>query len=70
MKEKIQEEFNSDCIEMEGAAIAQVCFLNKLPFVIIRSISDAPNGNNQIDFNKYLEIASSNCIAIIKQFKL
>lgn len=57
VKEKIEKEFKADCCEMEGAAIAQVCTLNKIPFIIIRAISDKPNGNNSVDFEKYLEIA-------------
>jgi len=67
MKEKIREKFKSDCTEMEGAAIAQVCYLNKIPFIVIRSISDIPNGNNELDFNQYLEFASKNCAEFIKQ---
>lgn len=67
MKEKIKEKFNADCCEMEGAAIAQVCYLNRVPFIVIRSISDIPNGNNEIDFNKYLEVASKNCAEFINQ---
>lgn len=67
MKEKIREKFKSDCIEMEGAAIAQVCYLNKIPFIVIRSISDIPNGNNELDFNQYLEFASKNCAEFIRQ---
>ncbi|MBO4816204.1 MAG: 5'-methylthioadenosine/adenosylhomocysteine nucleosidase [Clostridia bacterium] len=67
MKEKIRNKFNSDCTEMEGAAIAQVCFLNQIPFVIIRSISDIPNGNNKIDFEKFLESASKNCAKFISK---
>ncbi len=54
----ISNEFNSSCVEMEGAAIGQVCYLDNIPFIIIRSISDSPNGNNNIDFDTYLEIAS------------
>lgn len=67
MKEKIRKKFNADCCEMEGAAIAQVCFLNKIPFIVIRSISDIPNGKNQIDFNEYIKLASKNCAEFIKQ---
>ena len=67
MKEKIRQKFKSDCTEMEGAAIAQVCYLNKIPFVVIRSISDIPNGNNELDFNEYLEFASKNCAEFIRQ---
>lgn len=65
MKEKIREEFEADCVEMEGAAIAQVCKLNKIPFVIIRSISDKPNGENAMDFNKFIGIASKRCADLI-----
>ena len=57
VKERIKAEFNADCAEMEGAAIAQVCTLANIPFIVIRSISDKPNGNNAIDFEKYLELA-------------
>lgn len=67
MKEKIRQRFKSDCTEMEGAAIAQVCYLNETPFIVIRSISDIPNGNNELDFNQYLEFASKNCAEFIKQ---
>lgn len=67
MKDRIRKEFNADCIEMEGAAIAQVCYLSKIPFIIIRSISDIPNQKNQIDFSKYIKVASKNCAEFIKQ---
>ena len=68
MKEKINKKFNADAIEMEGAAIAQVCYLDKIPFIIVRSISDSPNGENNITFEKYLELASKRCSSIIKKF--
>lgn len=68
MKEKIRNKFNADAIEMEGAAIAQVCKLDGIPFIVIRSISDKPNGNNHITFDQFLEIASKRCAQIIKEF--
>lgn len=68
MKEKINQKFDADAIEMEGAAIAQVCYLDKIPFIIVRSISDSPNGKNNITFEKYLELASKRCSEIIKKF--
>lgn len=68
MKEKIRNKFNADAIEMEGAAIAQVCKLDNIPFLVIRSISDKPNGNNHITFDQYLKKASKRCAIIIKDF--
>ena len=35
---EVREEFGAECVEMEGAAIAQVCFLDKIPFLVIRGI--------------------------------
>lgn len=68
MKEKIRTKFNSDAIEMEGAAIAQVCKLDNIPFLVIRSISDKPNGDNYITFDQFLDKASKRCAQIIKEF--
>lgn len=68
MKDKIRSKFNSDAIEMEGAAIAQVCKLDNIPVLVIRSISDKPNGNNHITFEEFLEKASKRCAQIIKEF--
>lgn len=68
MKEKINQKFNADAIEMEGAAIGQVCYLDEIPFIVVRSISDSPNGNNALTFEKYLELASKRCSEIIKRF--
>lgn len=65
---KIVEDFNADCVEMEGAAIAQVCYLDQIPFLVIRSISDTPNGKNSIDFSEYLEIASKRCADFLLEF--
>lgn len=68
MKEKIRNKFEANAIEMEGAAIAQVCKLDDIPFIVIRGISDSPNGNNEITFEQYLEKASKRCAQIIEKF--
>ena len=68
MKEKIRTKFNADAIEMEGAAIAQVCKLNEIPFIVIRSISDNPDRKNEITFDQFLEKASKRCAEIINKF--
>lgn len=68
LKEFIANEFGAIAVEMEGAAIAQVAYLNEIPFIVIRSISDSPNGKNEIDFETYLELASKRCAKIIKAY--
>ncbi|MBQ2938604.1 MAG: 5'-methylthioadenosine/adenosylhomocysteine nucleosidase [Clostridia bacterium] len=68
MKNKIYSKFNAECVEMEGAAIAQVCYLDRIPFVVIRSISDSPNGNNAIVFDEFVKLASKRCAKILKEF--
>lgn len=47
------------CIEMEGAAVAQVCYEHAIPFVIIRSLSDKANNSAPVDFPGYLEHVAS-----------
>ena len=67
VKDNIVSEFGADCVEMEGAAVAQVCYMSNKPFCIIRSISDKPNGNNHIDFNEFLKLASIKCPKIVHE---
>ena len=55
MSQKIHTKFNAIAVEMEGASIAQVCYLNHIPFLILRSISDVPNNNNVVTYEEFLE---------------
>ena len=50
VKDRIKENFDGLCTEMEGAAIAQTAWLNKVPFVIIRAISDKADDSAQMDY--------------------
>ena len=54
LKTKIKENCSPACVEMEGAAIAHACYLNNLPFVIIRCMSDMADddGEKTYDFNE------------------
>lgn len=54
MGKKINDKFNALCVEMEGAAVGQVCSLCDVPFLVIRSISDCPNNNNLITYEEFL----------------
>ena len=50
----IAKEFSPACVEMEGAAIAHACYLNTVPFVILRCMSDMADdsGSKVYDFNE------------------
>lgn len=68
--EKIQwldNEFGAISCEMEGASIAQVCYLNSIPFVVIRSISDNANNGAHMDYQKFIPVAVKNSTRILKQ---
>lgn len=62
----IRDKFNVVCIEMEGASIAQVCYLSNTPFLVIRSITDKLDGTSEIDFVKFLEYSSKKAANILK----
>lgn len=56
------------CVEMEGAAVAQVCYEYGIPFNIIRIISDVADDNAHIDFPAFIRnVASHYSVAIVKE---
>lgn len=60
---------NVVCVEMEGAAVAQVCYEYHIPFSIIRTISDNANNNASVDFPSFVkDIASFYALEIIKNY--
>ncbi len=57
--------FNADAVEMEGAAVAQVCYQRGTPFIIIRSISDSANKNAQVDLKEFYLTAAKNANSLV-----
>ena len=65
-KNRITEGFGGMCCEMEGTAIAQAAWLNEVPFVVVRAISDKPGAADQVvDYNTFEEKAARDCAAIV-----
>lgn len=56
-KKEISETFGGFCTEMEGAAIAQTAWLNEVPFVIIRAISDKADDSANMDYEMFEKMA-------------
>lgn len=52
-KEWLEETFGGYCTEMEGAAIAHAAYLNQVPFLIIRAISDKADDSAQMDYPEF-----------------
>ena len=65
-RETIISNFGGLCCEMEGGAVAQACYLNNTPFVIIRAISDKPNGSNSVDYETFKAEAAAKGAAIVQ----
>lgn len=62
----LNNEFDALACEMEGGSIAQTCYLNCVPFVVIRSISDNANNGAHMDYEKFVPIAVKNSTNILK----
>lgn len=66
----LTEELHGDVIEMEGGSIAQVCTLNKIPFIIVRTVCNRADGTAAADFNKFLPLAARNSFNVVKSLLL
>ncbi len=71
-KSDIVANFDADACEMEGCAVAQVAFVCKTPFVVIRAISDSADEGSCMDYAKFLPIAAERSamltLALVKEY--
>jgi adenosylhomocysteine/aminodeoxyfutalosine nucleosidase len=61
----IQDEFSADAIEMEGASVAVICESFRVPFAILRAISDTANMDASFDFDEFLKSSAKNSASFI-----
>jgi adenosylhomocysteine nucleosidase len=66
-KERIIKNFGGYCTEMEGASIAHTAYLNKVPFVILRAISDKADDSATVDYPTFEKQAIANGVKLIKE---
>ncbi len=66
-KDFISKNFNGYCTEMEGAAIAQAAYLNNIPFLIIRAISDKADDSAHMDYPAFEAMAIKNSVHLITE---
>lgn len=67
VKERLITRFQGDCAEMEGASIAHGAYLNSLPFVIIRAISDKADDSAEMDYPTFEAAAAKHSAALVKE---
>ena len=66
VKERLVSLFDAKCTEMEGAAIAHVAYLNKIPCVIIRAISDKADNSATMDYPTFEKLAIAHTVKLVK----
>lgn len=66
VKARLIDTFHGDCAEMEGASIAHGAYLNNLPFVIIRSISDKADGSAEMDYPVFERAAAEHSARLVE----
>ena len=64
-KRDIKETFNAVCCEMEGAAIAHVCYVNNIKCCVVRTISDGADGDKVMSYEAFCEKAAEKSAQII-----
>ena len=68
VKNRISQQFGGMCTEMEGAAIAQAAYLNKIPFVVLRAISDKADDSAVVDYPAFEKQAIRHSVALVENF--
>ena len=66
VKERLIREFQGDCAEMEGASIAHGAYLNDIPFVIIRAISDKADDSAEMDYPAFEKAAALHSAKLVE----
>jgi 5'-methylthioadenosine/S-adenosylhomocysteine nucleosidase len=56
----LRQQLDGDAVEMEGASVGLVAIVNRLPFLLIRTISDTADGSARVDIRSFLKLASRN----------
>ncbi|WP_077597511.1 5'-methylthioadenosine/adenosylhomocysteine nucleosidase [Olsenella urininfantis] len=66
-REEIAACLHARCAEMEGASIAHACWLNGVPFVVVRAISDKADGSSTVDYPSFERSAAEHCARIVER---
>lgn len=64
---KLNRDFNAEAGDMESGSIGHICYINNVPFTILRSISDSGDDNSDTDYENALEVAVKSTYEIIME---
>lgn len=66
-KEFLVSQFDGFCTEMEGAAIAQTAYLNNIPYLVIRAISDKADNSAEMDYSEFEKKAIEHTVKLLTE---
>ena len=66
VKNRLIDVFHGDCTEMEGASIAQGAYLNGIPFLVVRAISDKADGSAEMDYPTFERAAALHSAKLVE----
>ena len=64
----IRDTFGAIACEMEGASIGQVCYVNRVPFCVLRAISDSADGSSHMDYPTFVGMAAEQSVKLLRMF--
>lgn len=67
-KKEVADRFNAKACEMEGASVGQVCYVNKVPFCVLRAISDNADDGAEITYETFAAESAKKTHAVIDKF--
>ncbi len=67
-KDRIVRLFDASACEMEGGAIAQVCFINGVDCAVIRAISDTTSGKHEMEYREFMPMAAATSARVVLKF--
>ncbi|WP_268957512.1 5'-methylthioadenosine/adenosylhomocysteine nucleosidase [Paenibacillus albiflavus] len=62
----LRQDLEGACVEMEGSAVAQVCAMHQIPYVVIRSMSDKADGSADVSYAEFTKLAAQNSYSIVE----
>lgn len=63
----LSSDFSGIACEMEGGSIGQVCYINNVEFIVIRSISDGANNNSEFDYKEFVKLSAKRSSDLVEK---